>query len=55
MLTTASPLYATRTALVGGAGTKIGQVLSLAEAKLADSRAVQLVERREVDRVLAEQ
>ena len=52
---TARPLYATRAALVGGGGTRVGEILSLAEAKLAGSRAVQLVERREVERVLAEQ
>jgi len=52
---TARSLYATRAALVGGGGTRVGEILSLAEAKLAGSRAVQLVERREVDRVLAEQ
>lgn len=44
---------ATRVALVGAAGA--GAVLELAEAGLSENKGVELLERRQVERVLAEQ
>src|SRR6266550_1050050 len=55
VLTPTSAAAASRAAPVGSGEQRIGQVLSLAEARLTEAGTVQLVERREIDRVLAEQ
>jgi hypothetical protein len=56
VLVSASARAGTRLALVSsGHGERVQQVLALAEARLGQERAIELLDRRAIDRVLSEQ